>query len=323
MCYLSFIRSTQFDWNYILITPYSVYGNQTTDVFLLQIVLSTLLLSFIVSFVITELTYAPVRELVRSLEDINGSEVQYLDVQNKSEIAYIRNVVAKMRRRNDFLENELERRMKALNDTQLVMLQNQINPHFIYNTLDTINWSVIERLGAPNDISVMLTTLASLLRISLSRESYLVSVAEEINHAKLYLALIERRYRGRLLVFWDVDDTLLDCRILKLSLQPLIENALNHGLRSRRYNGEIRIGISSENGDTLVLSVEDDGIGMDEASLEKLRASLSEDCRDSSKVGIRNIQRRIRLLFGDLYGITLASPSQGLRVMIRCPIIRA
>ncbi len=323
-CYMSYIRSREFDWNYILLTPVSSYGDGKSDILLLQIAAGSLLLTFIVSFILTKLTYTPVGELLHSLEEVSGSEISYIDARNKSEVAYIRSVVTTMHDRNDFLESELESRMKALSDTQLVMLQNQINPHFIYNTLDTINWTALEKLGADNDVSEMITTLAALLRTSLSRESYLVSVAEETDHARLYLALIERRYRDRLRVYWDVDERTADCKMLKLSLQPLIENALNHGLRARRYNGTIRIRITAENGELLHIAVEDDGAGLDDAAFALLDGQLRQDAYtfDAAHVGIRNIQRRIRLLFGDAYGLTLEKPPQGFRVVMRCPIIR-
>lgn len=156
------------------------------------------------------------------------------------------------------------------------MLQDQISPHFIYNTLDTINWTASERLGTDNNVSEMITTLAALLRLSLSNDNFLVSVAEEIDHAKLYLFLFEQRYKNRLHIHWDVNEGAMHCKILKLSLQPLIENSLNHGLRAHRYYGKIQICVLLDS-DTLLVSVEDDGIGMEDTSFANINQQLQQE----------------------------------------------
>jgi two-component system sensor histidine kinase YesM len=321
--YLSYVQSRQFNWNYVLLSPASVYSSLLSDYFLLEIAVMTLLIALAVSFVLTRLTYAPVSNLLNALEE-SGTELTYIDTKNRSEVAFIKGVISQMQDRNDTLENALEVRLKMLNETQLVMLQNQINPHFIYNTLDTINWIVLKKLGDNNEVSDMITSLAALLRTSLSRVSYLVSVEEETEHAKLYLSLITRRYRDRLQIYWEVDERIKSCKMLKLSLQPLIENALQHGLRTRRYRGMISIRILPDGEQTMLITVEDDGAGMENTAMRALSEELEQNVYifDSEHIGIHNVHRRLRLLFGYEYGLTLEKPSKGFRIVMHCPIIR-
>ncbi|NMA08880.1 MAG: histidine kinase [Clostridiales bacterium] len=326
---LTFKASEQFDWTYAMLTP--MEEEKRIDLSFLPIAVITLSITLIVALVLTNLTYAPVGALLKAIEEKRDSKqrvqsVPYLDTQNSGEIAYIKSVIMGERQRNRELTSELSDRMRTLNDTQLVMLQNQINPHFIYNTLDMINWSICEKLGEDSDASAMITTLAALLRVSLSRASYLVSVAEEIEHTRLYLDLMQRRFSdGRLHIAWDVDESLLTCRMPKLTLQPLIENAINHGLRPHRYHGTLRIRIASE-GETLLISVEDDGVGMNEAAVDALNRTLDMETPDEDDVrphvGLRNIHQRIRLLWaslGDVYGIRVSPQPEGFRVEMRIP----
>ena len=328
MMLLSYTASEQFDWTYAMLVPQE--DTSRVDPFFLQVTVATLIITLIVALVLTNLTYAPVGAVLHTIVEKNDAEQcaragSYLDPSNTGEIAYIQSVIIGERQRNRELTSELSQRMRTLNDTQLVMLQNQINPHFIYNTLDTINWSVCEALGENSDASVMITTLAAFLRVSLSRASYLVSVSEEIEHTQLYLDLIQRRFsNGRLRIIWEKDERLLDCRILKLTLQPLIENAINHGLHPYRYNGTLRICIASED-HTLKVAVEDDGVGMDKAAADALNRALNFDVPDVDgerpHVGLRNIQRRIRLLWGDEYGVSVSPLHKGFRVDMRIPLI--
>lgn len=204
-------------------------------------------------------------------------------------------------------------------EAQLRALQAQINPHFLYNTLDTINWIAIGH-NAP-EISNMINGLAKYFRLSLNKGRDLVSVTDELNLAKVYLEIQQNRFPKSFEVHFDIEDGLDDLEMPKLTLQPIVENALLHGIRkSKGKIGTILIGAKKEDG-VLVLSVTDDGIGMDEdlvqSLLTKARPSMKSDGSGSS-YGLYNVNERIKLFAGDHYGLCIHSTlGEGTTVTVR------
>ena len=149
------------------------------------------------------------------------------------------------------------------------------------------------------------------MRIGLSRGSYLVGISEEMEHAKLYTRIIEARYEGTIHVRWDIDEEIFLYKTVRLTLQPLIENAVSHGLKPKRYKGNIVIrgGMVEE---FVYLVVEDDGIGMENAQCVALNHELMENYDGKSEhIGIRNVNQRIKILFGEEYGISLRAKEDG------------
>lgn len=204
-------------------------------------------------------------------------------------------------------------------EAQLRALQAQINPHFLYNTLDTINWIAIGH-NAP-EISNMINGLAKYFRLSLNKGRDLVSVTDELNLAKVYLEIQQSRFPKSFEVHFVIEDGLDDLEMPKLTLQPIVENALLHGIRkSKGKTGSILIGAKKEDG-VLVLSVTDDGIGMDEELVQSLltkpRPSMKSDGSGSS-YGLYNVNERIKLFAGDHYGLSIHSTlGEGTTVTVR------
>ncbi|MCY9660920.1 sensor histidine kinase [Paenibacillus chondroitinus] len=193
-------------------------------------------------------------------------------------------------------------------EAQLRALQAQINPHFLYNTLDTINWIAIGH-NAP-EISNMINGLAKYFRLSLNKGRDLVSVTDELNLAKVYLEIQQSRFPKSFEVRFDIEVGLDDLEMPKLTLQPIVENALLHGIRrSKGKTGTILIGARKEDG-VLLLTVTDDGIGMDEELVQSLltqpRPSMKSDGSGSS-YGLYNVNERIKLFAGDHYGLSIHS----------------
>ncbi|MBA2940469.1 sensor histidine kinase [Paenibacillus sp. CGMCC 1.16610] len=193
-------------------------------------------------------------------------------------------------------------------EAQLRALQAQINPHFLYNTLDTINWIAIGH-NAP-EISNMINGLAKYFRLSLNKGRDLVSVTDELNLAKVYLEIQQSRFPKSFEVHFDIEEGLDDLEMPKLTLQPIVENALLHGIRrSKGKTGTILIGARKEDG-VLLLTVSDDGIGMDEELVQSLltqpRPSMKSDGSGSS-YGLYNVNERIKLFAGDHYGLCIHS----------------
>ncbi|MFB5674246.1 sensor histidine kinase [Paenibacillus terreus] len=222
--------------------------------------------------------------------------------------------------------NELKERQKR--EAELRSLQAHIKPHFLYNTLDTIHW--MARKKGAEDVAEMVEALSRLFRIGLSKGEDIIRVQEEMEHIESYLRIQKTRYRDRLTCELDIADEIGSLYVLKLLLQPIVENAIYHGIKARRGPGVIRIEAKAANG-RLLLAVTDNGAGMPEERLRELEGMLEnplraiegqEEGHGGRSYGMLNVQARIRLAFGDEYGIRLESePGQGTRVTIVHPLL--
>lgn len=203
---------------------------------------------------------------------------------------------------------------------QLQTLEYQINPHFLYNTLDSVN--MLARKHKDPIIADIVTYLSRLFRIGLNQGRELITVADEVRHVTYYLKIQEIRFSGQL--YWQIhmDESIANVKMIKFLLQPLVENSINHGIRKRDEPGHIEICVRAEP-DFIVLEVKDDGVGMNRERLEQVRQSLaagSDDQEADHGFGLRNVHQRIQLHYGDRYGLELASESgQGTTVAIRLP----
>jgi two-component system sensor histidine kinase YesM len=214
---------------------------------------------------------------------------------------------------DDVLRAQLHER-----EAELHALQNQINPHFLYNTLESINMMALTH--GDRDISRMVTSLGRLLRLTLSSAEALIPLDAELEHVRHYLVVQRMRYGDRLSMTVDVDPALLGCIVPKLTLQPLVENALYHGLEPRPGAGRVVVR-GCRVGDDLALTIEDDGAGMDAARLATVRAQLEEEApRDRRSIGLANVHKRLKLYCGPAYGLSIASaPGKGTRVTLTLP----
>lgn len=219
----------------------------------------------------------------------------------------------------------------ALADTQAEIdaLQSQINPHFLYNTLDAIRGQAL--IDDSPVIADMTEALSILFRYSISRTGNLVTLREEFRCIEKYLMIQQFRFSGKFQYVRDVDPNLLSCLIPRLTLQPIVENAIYHGLETCPEGGIITLSLE-QSGGYLVIRVSDNGIGMTESQLlsinEKLRVSTLVSVPLSSKKGssiaLGNVNRRIRLTFGDEYGLSVSSaPNIGTDVEVLLPITHA
>ncbi|WP_019911414.1 cache domain-containing sensor histidine kinase [Paenibacillus sp. HW567] len=229
---------------------------------------------------------------------------------------------------------ELQARQKR--EAELRSLQAHIKPHFLYNTLDTIHW--MARSKGAEDIAEVVQSLSKLFRLGLSKGSDLVPLSDELEHIVSYLKIQHVRYSSKLNYSIHVEPQLQELYVLKLLLQPMVENAIYHGIKERRGPGQLDIEVSQREGD-LVLTVRDDGAGMPEERLALLQQRLQEvgsatfDAAETeqplpgstgSGYGILNVQARIRLTYGEPYGLSIASePGAGTVVTVRHPVVRS
>lgn len=214
---------------------------------------------------------------------------------------------------------------KAKREAELGILQEQIKPHFLYNTLDTIQWLAQE--GRADDVVSTVGALSSLFRIGLSKGRELIDLTEELRHVESYLYIQKMRYEDKFDYGLEVGEGLGGLKVLRLILQPLVENALYHGIKESRGNGRLVV-TASRRGGELALAVRDDGVGLEPPRLAALNAALAaDDFRDGAAgvgYGIRNVHERLALSFGPPFGLVYSSPpGGGLEALVRHPILLA
>ena len=203
------------------------------------------------------------------------------------------------------LLSQITKEQIRIREAELELLQSQINPHFLYNTLDTIIW--LAEGGEEKRVVEMVKSLSAFFRTSLSRGRDIITIREELLHAKSYLEIQQFRYQDILEYEIDVPDEYFEYTIPKITIQPLIENALYHGIKNKRGGGKITV-TAEPSGDDIVISVKDNGIGMTDERLEEVVRGMKGDTpSDNAIYGLYNVNERIRLKFGDKYGITLHS----------------
>lgn len=205
---------------------------------------------------------------------------------------------------------------KQLKEIEFKALQAQINPHFLYNTLESIHWQAL--MNGHQEISTMVKALAGFYRLSLSRGEAIIPLENESQHVENYLTIQEMRYKDKLESYIDIPEEFLEVMIPKMTLQPLVENSIYHGLRVKQSKGFIKITAIRE-GEDLIVKVIDNGTGMDADQIRTLNRTL-EDNDSSVGYGVRNVHRRIKLFYGNPYGLFYESNEYGgVTVKVRLP----
>ena len=259
----------------------------------------------------------PLVDLSRRAEEVTGGDLTVREPV-RSEICEIRTLsegMEQMIARINAQIQEITQKQASLRRAELALLQAQINPHFLYNTMDTIIWLI--EADRPQAAVEMVSGLSDFFRHSLSRGEDVINLGEEEQHVRSYLQIQQARYKDILDYTIAIDSALQDTRLPKLTLQPLVENALYHGIKGKRGRGRICV-VSREEGPDVLLQITDDGAGMTEVRLEELRQAMESGERVG--FGLATVHERLRLLFGCPYGLTLASrEGAGTTVTVRLP----
>ena len=280
--------------------------------------------SFAAAWVISASIYIPIKKLQDLTTTITKNDLQALvsreNVDEITELGLSFNIMTrKIRELLDAKVRETENLKKA----ELKALQAQINPHFLYNTLDTIVW--MAEANKTDQVIKIVRAFSSFFRIALSRGKDWIPIRQEIEHVRSYLYIQKIRYRDILDYEIDVDESILDGTILKLTLQPIVENALYHGIKNKKNGGVIRILARRDNHNQVLLEIQDDGIGCTPYKLSKIREKLSEESDEitgqDEGFGLANVNKRIKLYYGSEYGLSIESQYQeGTRVTVRIPL---
>lgn len=240
------------------------------------------------------------------------------EINTSDEIATLSNSVNSMIENLEMMVNTIMEDERRMRHTELRLLQEQINPHFLYNTLDTIVWLI--ESNKSDEAEEMVVSLSSFFRLVLSHGQEHISIADEEKHIRSYLEIQQVRYKDILDYEISIDPEIYPYEIMKLTLQPLVENALYHGIKYKRAKGLIRVDgkIIDE---IIVLTVEDDGVGMDRETLNHLNMEIQRPCEETDAgFGLANVNERIRMTYGKEYGIVLESEeNKGTKVTVKIP----
>jgi two-component system sensor histidine kinase YesM len=325
--FLVHIKSHYLDWNYINIIPFDqIFRN-------IDIIKSVLIFIFIAMYVIVAMIgfrfakniTSPLENLVDGMHYVENGDFKeaqrgFLEPSflQDDEVGKLHKNFQRMIQQIDELVNENLSKQLTIKETEFKALQAQINPHFLYNTLESINW--LAKVNDQEQISRMVESLGFLLRNSISLKKPLIPIETELDIVKNYIVIQKYRFEERLDFTMHVDLDILDCYIPKLTLQPLVENAIHYALETMIDPCKITI-YSILNKENFQLVVEDNGPGMESGILEKVKKG--EIKTRGQGIGLSNIDERIRLSFGQQYGVSIESqPNRGTKIIILLPYNR-
>lgn len=276
-------------------------------------------MSAVIYFLLSRTVTRPVRRLVASMQKFEKQAETFeykADMSNVAEFQTLSTSFEHMVLMIQSLVEKVHNEEIVLRKTELKALQAQINPHFLYNTLDSIQWMCEQ--DNSKDAVKMVGALAKLFRISISHGNEFIAISDELKHAESYLIIQSYRYKNQFTYSFDIDKSVLDCMCNKITIQPFIENAIYHGLDRMVDEGEIKI-IVERRGKDIAIIVKDNGLGMTE---EQCKAVLQKGRSDSKGIGVKNVDDRLKIYFGEEYGITIDSELDvGTTVTIKIPKI--
>ena len=286
---------------------------------LLAIALLMICVSMIITGFISSGLTRPLELLMNTIQKIGNGNVQLrAKIVKEDEIGELAQQFNEMLDQMEELKQKEYQTKQLLNRAEYKALQAQVNPHFLYNTLDTMA-SIAEIRNCP-EVSHMSQSLALIFRYSLNMKDPFSTVENEIAHLKNYIYVMDMRMHDNIQYTFDVDEMTLKSKLPRLSLQPIVENAINHGLRNKRGKKKIGIQIKREQMD-LVICIEDNGIGLDTSAInESLRKNELDFVEKGNSIGLHNINARLKMLYGNQYGMHLESMlGEGTKVFMILP----
>jgi two-component system, sensor histidine kinase YesM len=269
----------------------------------------------------------PLNLLIKRMRQIEKGDIGVIiESKRMDEFGYVFRTFNKMSQEIKYLIDTVYKKQIAMKDAEIKALQAQINPHFLYNTLESINWKA--KINGVDEISDMISALSFIIEANLNRSNEkFVPIHREIEYINNYNFLIQKRFGDKIKFNLSVNDETMNFIIPKLVVQPIIENAIYHGLEMKKGGGIIDVAIWTEN-NILSITVSDNGLGIDEKILNKLNVDLSDEKfigsehndGNSSKIGVLNVHRRLKLLYGEGYGLDISSEiGKGTTVMLKLP----
>ena len=309
------------NWKLMEIVPYDEVFAEVQGMGKTMIVMMVLFLILAVLFAVSAANKIsrPIRKMQAAMKVVEkGNMDTTVEVEGNDELSDLARSFNRMVGKLDkLMKNEVESE-KKLRKAELKALQSQINPHFLYNTLDSINW--MARMNRVDKVEQMVNSLTTLFRISLSRGRTFIRVSEELNHVESYFLIQKIRYDKILDYKIEVPDSIMDYITIKMILQPLVENAIYHGIKEKGEKGLITV-MAHELEDRIIFCVQDTGLGMTADKLKEIRKMMDKGIDyDPNAYGVINVQKRIQTYFGKEYGLKFESEyGVGTRVYVQIP----
>lgn len=305
--YVKSIPCENTNWYITAVTPYNMLrlDKRNTLILFLCIAAMTLLVALLCSYLFTNNITETIRRLQRYVDNLKTGRQEKIHFNPTDEISRIGNEFIRVVEENEKLTTNLYKSLYQEKESELIALQSQINPHFLYNALDSIFW-MAEEHNAP-DISHMTVALSNMFKLSLNNGEKLITIRKELEMVQSYITIQKVRFEDRIRVITSVEEGILDLKIVKFILQPLVENAINHGIAHKDDGGIITIQIRRKENDILI-TVEDNGIGFETHDIPI----------PSHGYAVRNIDDRLKLYYGADYGVQITSvPGQGTTAFVR------
>ncbi len=308
-------------WKLVGVIPYSTFTRGMIDLryFIVMLMLLMAMMLVIVNRVISARISSPILKLNDSVMEYEAGKKPDIYVGGSPEISRLGLSIQSSYEQIDMLMRKIVLEQNERRKSELDALQGQINPHFLYNALESITWMVEGERN--DDAAFMLSQLAKFFRISLSKGHTVISVGDELQHARSYMNIQKVRYKNAFSIAFDIEESLSSYSTVKLVLQPILENAVNYGIGGIDDDGEIKVKGRLKEGD-VILSVQDNGLGMSEEEVSLILTDSNRIRKRGSGVGLVNVNNRIQLVFGKEYGLIVESePDVGTTVSIRIPAI--
>ncbi|MBU5257539.1 sensor histidine kinase [Tissierella praeacuta] len=309
------------DWILCTIIENNYIHAQTNNIINLVIILGIILLFFsiLLAIIISGTLVKPIYKLKNHMVEVsNGNLDSYYETKNNDEISILGKVFNQMLMDIKKLINQVYKVQTQKRNAELRVLQSQINPHFLYNTLDTIQWKALEYKAF--DVADMINSLSIFFRISLSDGKEFITISDEIEHVRNYLEIQKTRYKDKISYSINLKESISQNLVPKMIIQPLVENSIYHGLKLKKQKGIININVLSEN-DYIIIEVIDNGIGMNHKMLATTKDNLYNSI-ESEHYGLYNINERLKLTFKDKYNIDIDSEfGKGTKVLLKIPKI--
>ena len=321
--YLQSAAIDKTDWYMVNVLPKSSILStiKTQRNYLFIIVILNIIMAIILAAYLVKVINKRLFQVIDGMRQVpNGQLSNYIENDSSDEVGELIDNYNYMISKMSILVDEQYKLGKEVKNAELKALQSQINPHFLYNTLDMINWMAHKNMN--KEISIAVKNLAKFYKLSLNKGKDIVTIKDEVEHSKLYVNLQNMRYDNRITLITKLDESLMNCSIPKITFQPIIENSINHGILGRGMeNGSILIsGYISQN--NLIIQISDDGIGIEKEVLPLILKENNLQTKGSG-YGLKNINQRIKLLYGESYGLSFTSNyGFGTTVEITLPVIR-
>ncbi|NQX68005.1 sensor histidine kinase [Paenibacillus alba] len=307
-------------WYLVTTIPSSYLNKESRSIlpYLLMVCVVCFLVSLLLTFVISGSISKPLHQLTHSMKNVASGNLQTSNEDvGKDEIGFLSGKFNTMVEQiSDLVEHTKEEQIKK-REIELQMLQAQINPHFLFNTLNSLKWTAV--LNQATNVSDGLSALAELLRNTIVNRKEMISLSEELKNIENYMVIQRLRFGALYEIDYQIEDGLMNSRVLKFILQPIVENSIIHGLDENNADNKIRIGAQKQ-GNRIEITVQDNGKGMPMQQALKLLDSVNQAEQRLSNIGISNVNERIKLHFGEEYGLQIHSEiGVGTKVSLTMP----